>query len=218
MSSSNASSLIDTGTLVEPRPHAINASSVVGLVHCVRSDHDSDTVLSKEGGLAASARKNAATCIQALWRAIRHVRTAGTAAMELRATCRVRLKLRRLTAIAGRFCTLLAIASHAAVQNGDSGATDAHTRAWFGLRGAASLIVEATLPLVEWCDAVCPVAETIRFLVPEKAPRSLQGKAVEASLVPAIAGVYLRSVPMQAVLTVFWGSTVVVHALVRRVF
>ena len=102
--------------------------------------------------------------------------------MELRATCRVRCKLRSLSANVRRFGRLLVIASHVAVQYGGSDATDAHMRAWFGLRGATSLIVEATLPLVKWCNTVCPVAETVRFLVPEKAPRSLQGKAIEASL------------------------------------
>ena len=42
-SSSNGSSLIDTDTLAEPRPHAINVAAVIGLVPCVRPDHDSET-------------------------------------------------------------------------------------------------------------------------------------------------------------------------------
>ncbi len=89
---------------------------------------------------------------------------------------------------------LLVVASHAAVQYSGSGATDAHMR---GV--SASLVGEATLPLVKWCN------RGRDCLVPrEKAPRSLQGKAVKASLVPAIAGVCLRPVPLHVVCPVLW--------------
>ncbi len=41
-SSSYGCCLIDTDTLAEPRPHAIYVAAVVGLVPCVRPDHDSE--------------------------------------------------------------------------------------------------------------------------------------------------------------------------------
>jgi hypothetical protein len=83
------------------------------------------------------------------------------------------------------------------------GANGAYNQAWLAVRRAASEIVhDVTVPLLRWCDTVAPPAELVEVLVPTKAAQSLQGKAVEASLLPAIAGVYLRSVPLRAVLTV----------------
>ena len=54
--------------------------------------------------------------------------------------------------------------------------------------------MQEAVPLLRWCDKVAPPAELVEGLVPTKAAQSLQGRAIEASLVPAIAIVYLRSV------------------------
>ncbi len=69
--------------------------------------------------------------------------------------------------------------------------------AWFEVRRAASMVVADGLPFIKWADKAAPPAELVRFLAPVSAPSSIGGKAIAASVAPAIAGVFLRSVPLQ---------------------
>jgi hypothetical protein len=65
------------------------------------------------------------------------------------------------------------------------------------MRGAASTVVVDLLPFVKWADKTVPPAELVRFLAAVTAPSSIGGKAIEASVAPAIASWFLRSVPLQ---------------------
>ncbi len=133
-----------------------------------------------------SAREEASTRIQARWRAIYQVRKMGSVAADLRVRYQSRRKLRKLTATAGHLYTLLVLASDTIARHGNGAPKNTYmAQTWTKLRAAASLVVKATLPVVQWCDKVSPVAEPVHFLVPEMAPRSLQGKAIDVSLFPA---------------------------------
>jgi hypothetical protein len=90
---------------------------------------------------------------------------------------------------------------------------EADDAAWFEVRGAASKVVADVLRFVKWADKVTPPAELVRFLVPVTAPSSIGGKAIEASLAPAISGVFLRSVPLQVAVALPWISAAAITML-----
>ena len=148
----------------------------------------------------------AVTVIQAFWRAVRAIRNAHPGAASLRSSCNRREALRKATCKVGLVVALLVAASDSIAENTrlHVAADDGQADGLLAVRESASRILELALPLVRWCDHVAPLAESARFLVPAKAPRSLHGRTIEASLIPAIAGAYLHSMPMQGILTCSW--------------
>jgi hypothetical protein len=163
----------------------------------------------------ALRRWTAASTIQAHWRA-RTIATqdvGGAAVAELRA----RHKLRNCSRKAAGKVTLImerlaALCVGVAEQARHHEVADAV--AWFEVRGAASIVVADVLPFVKWADSATPQAELVRFLAPVTAPSSIGAKAIEASLAPTIAGVFLRSVPLQVAVACIWTSSVIIALLI----
>jgi hypothetical protein len=136
----------------------------------------------------------------------------GAGAAELRARHKLRIGARKavekLTLIMARLAALCSGVADQAQQH------DVADTAWLELRGAASTVVAEVLPFVKWADKAAPPAELVRFLAPVAAPSSIGGKAINASLAPTIAGVFLRSVPLQVAMTFLWISAVVITLLI----
>jgi hypothetical protein len=149
---------------------------------------------------------SAATTIQAFFRASHQIRKADPKARNLRTAHLLRVRLAKAwSSLELILALLLEIAK--ACENIDDNLTAGLElrRTWLCMREAASTALPELLACIQWCDRVVPPthADAVRFLVPVSPPKLL-GPAIEGSLVPAIAGVYLRSVPLQALMTTSW--------------
>ena len=156
-------------------------------------------------------RPRAARKIQASWRAIRDIRGAGADAANLRLSCQTRKKIRAIISSVRQTLDLLAAASAAVTEHSrlhGCSASDGR-EAWLAIRAAASRIVQDSLPFVTWCDSWTPVAESVRVLVPLKAPLSLGGRSIDGSLAPSVASVFLQSMELRAVSTVLGAAGLV---------
>ena len=145
----------------------------------------------------ALRRWTAASTIQAHWRA-RTIATqdvGGAAVAELRARHKLHISARKavgnVTLIMARLAALCVGVDEHARQH------EVADAAWFEVRGAASIVVADVLPFVKWADKAAPPAELVRFFAPVTSPSSIGGKAIDACIAPAIAGVFLCSVPLQ---------------------
>lgn len=148
-------------------------------------------------------RWTAASTIQTHWHAMtiatQDVGGAGVAA--LRARHQLRKRAHKAVGTVELISTrLAALCSGVAEQARQHEAADV---AWFEVRGAASMVIAEALPFIRWADKSAPPAELVRFLVPVTVPSSLGGKAIEVSLVPPIASMYNRSVPLQLAMALF---------------
>ncbi len=103
------------------------------------------------------------------------------------------------------------IAEHARRHDAADGASCPE---WFEVRGAGAKFVARGLPLTKWADKAVSRLELVRFVVPVTAPSSLQGKAIDVSLAPAIAGVFLPSVPLQLVIAFIWMAAAIIALFV----
>jgi hypothetical protein len=119
---------------------------------------------------------------------------------ELRDRSQLRKRAKKAVAAVDLTCTrVVALCSEiAAIRH--EGADGASLMAWLAVRGVASAIASGALPFIKWADRAAPPAELVRFIMPITPPRSLHGRAVDVSLAPAIAGVFLRSAPLRVVI------------------
>jgi hypothetical protein len=137
----------------------------------------------------------------------------GAAVAELRARHKLRNSARKAVGkVSLSTSRLEALCSGVAEQARHHEVADAV--AWFEMRGAASTVVADVLPFVKWADKAAPPAELVRFLLPVTAPSSIGAKAIEASLAPTIAGVFLRSVPLQVAMACIWTSSAIITLLI----
>ena len=170
-------------------------------------DAGEDSILFQHSHAHEALRRwTAASTIQAHWRAMTNATrdVGGAAVTELRALHKLRSSVRKvvgkLTLILVRLAALCIGVAEQARQH------EAADAAWFEVRGAASMVVADVLPFVKWADKAVPRAELVCFHEPVTAPSSIGGKAIDASLAPTIAGVFLRSVPLQVAMAFLWTS------------
>jgi hypothetical protein len=155
----------------------------------------------------------AASRIQTHWRArtiaTQDVGYAGVA--ELRARHKLRNSAR--TAVGKVALSLARLAALCSGVSDQARHHDVADAAWFEVRGAASIVVADVLPFVKWADKAVPPAELVSFHAPVTAPSSIGGKAIDASLAPTIAGVFLRSLPLRVAIACLWISAAVITQL-----